>query len=141
MVYIPARQPSGGTPAKKIVPVPTASALAVSLMAATAGAKRTAGPPTLKPDTLIVGLTPPASGFQDGTTQGHDGRQSEGTEIDLAKAIAAKLGLQKIAGTTNAVRAVVRAGPGPYDFSTPARRRSRGALEERRLLDPVHQRG
>lgn len=103
---------------KKIVLVLTASALAVSLMAATtAGAKRTAAPPTLKPDTLIVGLTPPASGFQVGTLKGTTVVNPKGMEIDLAKAIAAKLGLHKIVWYNQASFAKSYApGPKPYDL-------------------------
>ena len=103
---------------KKIVLVLTASALAVSLMAATtAGAKRTAAPPTLKPDTLIVGLTPPASGFQVGTLKGTTVVNPKGMEIDLAKAIAAKLGLNKIVWYNQSSFAKSYApGPKPYDL-------------------------
>jgi polar amino acid transport system substrate-binding protein len=108
----------GVTTVKKIVLALTASVLAVSLMAATtAGAKRTAAPPTLKPDTLIVGLTPPASGFQVGTTKGTTVVNPKGMEIDLAKAIAAKLGLSKIVWYNQSSFAKSYApGPKPYDL-------------------------
>ena len=107
----------GGTPMKKIVLVLTASALAVSLMTATAGAKRTAAPPTLKPGTLIVGLTPPASGFQVGTLKGTTVVNPKGMEIDLAKAIAAKLGLKKIEWyNQSSFPKSYAPGPKPYDL-------------------------
>ena len=102
---------------KKIVLVLAASALAVSLMAATAGAKRTAAPPTLKPGTLIVGLTPPAAGFQVGTTKGTTVVNPKGMEIDLAKAIAAKLGLKKIEWyNQSSFPKSYAPGPKPYDL-------------------------
>jgi polar amino acid transport system substrate-binding protein len=102
---------------KKIVLVLSAGVLAASLMAATAGAKHTAAPPTMKPDTLIVGLTPPASGFQVGTTKGTTVVNPKGMEIDLAKAIAAKLGLKKIQWYNQSSFAKSYApGPKPYDL-------------------------
>src|SRR4029077_15600360 len=108
---------AGGTPVKKIVLVLAASALAVSLMTATAGAKRTAAPPTLKPDTLIVGLTPPAAGFQVGTLKGTSVVNPKGMEIDLAKDIAKKLGLKNIQWYYEASFPKSYApGPKPYDL-------------------------
>ena len=102
---------------KKIVLALTASVLAVSLMAATAGAKRTAAPPTLKPDTLIVGLTPPAAGFQVGTLKGTSVVNPKGMEIDLARDIAKKLGLSKVVWYNQASFAKSYApGPKPYDL-------------------------
>jgi polar amino acid transport system substrate-binding protein len=102
---------------KKIVLALVASVLAVSLMAATAGAKRTAAPPTLKPDTLIVGLTPPAPGFQVGTIKGTSIVNPKGMEIQLAQAIAKKLGLSKIVWYNQASFPKSYApGPKPYDL-------------------------
>jgi polar amino acid transport system substrate-binding protein len=102
---------------KKIVLMLTASVLAASLLAATAGAKSGAAPPTLKPDTLIVGLTPPAAGFQVGTLKGTSVVNPKGMEIDLAKAIASKLGLKKIVWYNQASFAKSYApGPKPYDL-------------------------
>jgi polar amino acid transport system substrate-binding protein len=102
---------------KKILLALTAGVLAISLMATTAGAKRAAAPPTLKPGTLIVGLTPPASGFQVGTLKGTTVVNPKGMEIDLAKAIAQKLGLKKIQWYNQASFAKSYApGPKPYDL-------------------------
>jgi polar amino acid transport system substrate-binding protein len=102
---------------KKIVLALTASVLAVSLMATTAEAKRTAAPPTLKAGTLIVGLTPPAPGFQVGTTKGTTVVNPKGMEIELAKDIAKKLGLSKIEWYNEASFAKSYApGPKPYDL-------------------------
>ncbi|MDX6570916.1 MAG: polar amino acid transport system substrate-binding protein, partial [Gaiellales bacterium] len=103
---------------KKIVLALTASMLAVSLMAATtAGAKRTAAPPTLKPGTLIVGLTPPAPGFQVGTIKGTSVVSPKGMEVELAKAIAQKLGLTKIQWyNQSSFPKSYAPGPKPYDL-------------------------
>jgi polar amino acid transport system substrate-binding protein len=103
---------------KKIVLALTASVLAVSLMAATtAGAKRTAAPPTLKPGTLIVGLTPPAAGFQVGTTKGTTVVNPKGMEIDLARDIAKKLGLSKVEWyNQSSFPKSYAPGPKPYDL-------------------------
>ena len=102
---------------KKIVLALIAGVLAVSLLAATAGAKRTAAPPTLKPDTLIVGLTPPAPGFQVGTTKGTTVVNPKGMEIDLARAIAKKLGLSKIQWyNQSSFPKSYAPGPKPYDL-------------------------
>jgi polar amino acid transport system substrate-binding protein len=103
---------------KKIVLALTASLLAVSLMAATtAGAKRTAAPPTLKPGTLIVGLTPPAPGFQVGTLKGTSVVRPKGMEVELAKAIAQKLGLAKIQWyNQSSFPKSYAPGPKPYDL-------------------------
>ena len=96
----------------------------------------------MTPGTLIVGLTPPASGFQVGTLKGTSVVNPKGMEIDLAKAIAAKLGLKKIVWYNQASFAKSYA-PGPEALRPLLRRRDdhAGALQERRLLDPVHQCG
>ena len=102
---------------KKIVLALIASVLAVSLMATTAGAKRHAAPPTLKAGTLIVGLTPPAPGFQVGTTKGTTVVNPKGMEIDLAKDIAEKLGLKKIEWyNQSSFPKSYAPGPKPYDL-------------------------
>ena len=102
---------------KKIVLALTASVLAVSLMATTAGAKRTAAPPTLKPGTLIVGMTVPSPGFEVGTFKGTTVNNPKGMEVDLAKAIAKKLGMNKIEWYYLSSFAKSYApGPKPYDM-------------------------
>jgi polar amino acid transport system substrate-binding protein len=102
---------------KRIVLPLIASLLAVALMAAVAGARSTAAPPVMTPGTLTVGLTPPASGFQVGTTKGTSVVNPKGMEIELAKAIAKKLGLSKIVWYNQASFAKSYApGPKPYDL-------------------------
>ena len=102
---------------KKIVLALIVGVLAVGLMAATAGAKRTAAPPVMTPGTLTVGLTPPAPGFQVGTLKGTSVVNPKGMEIELAKDIAKKLGLKKIVWYYEASFAKSYApGPKPYDL-------------------------
>jgi polar amino acid transport system substrate-binding protein len=102
---------------KKIVLALIAGVLAVSLMAATAGAKRTAAPPTLKPGTLIIGMTPPAPGFEVGTFKGTTVINPKGMEVDLGKAIAKKLGLAKVEWYyLSSFPKSYAPGPKPYDM-------------------------
>ena len=102
---------------KKIVLALIAGVLAVSLMAATAGAKRTAAPPTLKSGTLIIGMTPPAPGFEVGTFKGTTVINPKGMEVDLGKAIAKKLGLAKIEWYyLSSFPKSYAPGPKPYDM-------------------------
>jgi polar amino acid transport system substrate-binding protein len=64
-----------------------------SLVAIPAASAHHAAAPTLKPGHLTVGLNPPAVGFQVGTLRGNSVINPHGFEIDLAKDIAAKLGI------------------------------------------------
>jgi len=101
---------------KKIVLALTAAALAASLTATSAGAKHTAVP-TLKPDTLIIGMTPPAPGFEVGTFKGTTVNNPKGMEVDLGKALAKKLGLKKIQWYyLSSFAKSYAAGPKPYDI-------------------------
>src|SRR2546423_14693092 len=80
---------TGGSPVKRLL---LAVALA-SLVAIPAASARHAAPPTLVPGQLTVGLDPPAVGFQVGTLRGNNVINPRGFEIDLAKAIALKMGI------------------------------------------------
>jgi polar amino acid transport system substrate-binding protein len=102
---------------KRIVLVLIAGVLAVSVLAATAGAKSTATPPTIKPDTLIVGMTPPAPGFEVGTFSGTTVNNPKGMEVDLARDIAKKLGLKKVEWYyLSSFDKSYAPGPKPYDI-------------------------
>jgi len=74
---------------KRLLPLVTAAAL----VAVGAASARQAAPPTLKPGHLTIALNPPAVGFQIGTLRGNTVINPTGFEIDLAKDIAAKLGI------------------------------------------------
>jgi polar amino acid transport system substrate-binding protein len=76
-------------------------------------------PPTMHSGALTVGLDPPAVGFQVGTLRGSKVINPTGFEIDLAKAIARKLGIP--AGHISWVHVpfatLFRPGPKPFDFA------------------------
>jgi len=74
---------------KRFLPVLAVAAL-VAVPAATA---RTSAPPTLESGKLIVAFGDPAPGFAAGTVRGNTVTNPRGYEVDLAKAIARKLGL------------------------------------------------
>src|SRR5207253_6938793 len=66
----------------------------VAALAASAAA--TAAPPTMKPGTLVVAFGDPAVGFASGTVRGNTVTNPKGYEVDVAKAVAADLGIPKI---------------------------------------------
>jgi polar amino acid transport system substrate-binding protein len=68
--------------------------VAVAALAASAAA--TAAPPTMKPGTLVVAFGDPAVGFASGTVRGNTVTNPKGYEVDVAKAVAANLGIAKI---------------------------------------------
>jgi polar amino acid transport system substrate-binding protein len=87
------------------------------LIAIPAASAHHAAAPTITPGHLVVGLDPPAVGFQVGTLRGNTVVNPHGFEIDLAKAIAAKLGLKKIQWYNQSSFAKSYApGPKPYDL-------------------------
>jgi polar amino acid transport system substrate-binding protein len=100
---------------KRLLPVLAVAAL-VAIPAASA---RQASAPTLKPGQLTVGLDPPAVGFQVGTIRGDKVTNPSGFEIDLAKAIALKLGIPaaKITWVVIPFETLFRPGSKPFDFA------------------------
>jgi polar amino acid transport system substrate-binding protein len=110
---------------KRLLPVLAVAAL----IAVPAASARHAAPPTMHPGSLTVGLNPPAVGFQVGTLRGNDVINPTGFEIDLAKDIAAKLGIptSKIKWVNIPFTTLFRPGSKPFDFAfeestiTPAR--------------------
>ena len=73
---------------KRFVPI----LVVVAALAASAAA--TAAPPTMKPGTLIVAFGDPAVGFASGTVRGNTVTNPRGYEVDLASAVAKKLGVK-----------------------------------------------
>jgi polar amino acid transport system substrate-binding protein len=65
-----------------------------ALVAVPAASARPTAPPTLESGTLIVAFGDPAPGFASGTVRGNTITRPRGYEVDLASAIAAKLGLK-----------------------------------------------
>jgi polar amino acid transport system substrate-binding protein len=90
-----------------------------ALVAIPAASARQAAAPTLKPGQLTVGLNPPAVGFQVGTLRGNNVTNPRGFEIDLAKDIAAKLGIpaSKIKWINIPFTTLFRPGSKPFDFA------------------------
>jgi polar amino acid transport system substrate-binding protein len=78
---------------KRLLPV-----LALAALVAVPGAfaRPHAAPPTLKPGQLIVAFGDPNPGFVNGTVRGSQFINPKGYEVDLAKAIAAKLHLKPV---------------------------------------------
>jgi len=71
--------------------------LAVAALATAAAASaRQAAPPTLVPGTLTVAFGDPAVGFAVGTVRGSTITNPRGYEVDLARAVAAQLGIKNI---------------------------------------------
>lgn len=104
------------------------TALTAVAAVAAAGATAAAAPPvTQVPGTLTVGLAMPSEGFQVGIVKGSEVIYAQGFEIDLAKALTARLGLQSTAFTQNRFDRLTSAGPKPFDVAigqisiTPAR--------------------
>jgi polar amino acid transport system substrate-binding protein len=100
---------------KRLLPVLAAAAL----IAIPSAAARQAAPPTMKSGQLVVGLNPPAVGFQVGTLRGNSVINPRGFEIDLARAIAAKLGIPaaKITWINIPFTTLFRPGSKPFDFA------------------------
>jgi polar amino acid transport system substrate-binding protein len=74
---------------KRFLPLVAAAAL----IAVPAASARPTAPPTLQSGKLIVAFGDPAPGFASGTVRGNTVTNPRGYEVDLASAIAAKLGL------------------------------------------------
>jgi polar amino acid transport system substrate-binding protein len=69
------------------------SIAAAALATVAASAVAATPPPTLTPGQLTVGVSLPSEGFQVGVVNGEKVLYAQGLEIDLARAVAAKLGL------------------------------------------------
>jgi polar amino acid transport system substrate-binding protein len=77
---------------KRFLPILAVAAL-VAVPAVTA---RTSAPPTLEAGKLIVAFGDPAPGFASGTVRGNTVTNPRGYEVDLAAAVARKLGLTPV---------------------------------------------
>lgn len=77
---------------KRFLPVLAVAAL-IAVPAATA---RPSAPPTLEAGKLIVAFGDPAPGFASGTVRGNTVTKPRGYEVDLASAVAKKLGLTPV---------------------------------------------
>lgn len=125
--------------------------LALALVGVAAGAE----PPTIVPDVLTVGLNLPSAGFQAGAVLPDNTVVAErGLEIDLARSLAARLGIRRVAfvnersfsrllapgdKTWDVALAEVSITPGRrrnVDISAPYLRADQGVLMRKRLAAP-----
>jgi ABC-type amino acid transport substrate-binding protein len=92
--------------------------VAVSALLLAGPAALATPPPTLHPGVLTVGLNMPSPGFEVGSVQGHDVRFARGFEIDLARAIAASLGIKRVAFYQEArFNRLIAPGQKPWDIA------------------------
>jgi polar amino acid transport system substrate-binding protein len=98
---------------KRLVLVLAVAALAT----ASAASARTASPPTLTPGTLTVAFGDAAVGFAAGTVRGNTITNPKGYEVDLAKAIAANLGITKISWIYSPWNSLFAPGAKKFDVS------------------------
>ena len=78
---------------KRLIPV---LAVAAALVAVSAAAARTSAPPTLESGKLTVAFGDPTPGFAVGTVRGTTVTNPRGYEVDLASAVAKKMGLTPV---------------------------------------------
>jgi ABC-type amino acid transport substrate-binding protein len=91
-----------------------AAALATIALALTASSALADPPPT----TLEVGLTMPSAGFENGAVRGHDVVFARGFEIDLARAIATRMGIHQVAFYQEPqFLRLIAAGQKPWDIA------------------------
>ncbi len=96
-----------------------AAALAVAATAAISVAAQAhqAAPPTMKPGTLTVAFGDPAIGFASGQVHGTTISNPKGYEVDLASAIAKKLGNLKLSWVYTPWAGLFKPGPKSFDVS------------------------
>jgi polar amino acid transport system substrate-binding protein len=93
--------------------------LALLLLLALPAAAHAAAPPaTLVPGTLTVGLDLPSPGFQVGAVQGSKVTFARGYEVDLAHALATRLGLRRVVFVNQArFDRLLAGGSKPWDVA------------------------
>lgn len=90
-------------------------AAAAVLALAVVGFGSAASPPTQRPGTLTVGLAMPSEGFQVGIVKGSQVVYAQGFEIDLARALALRMGLNRTVFVQNRFDRLYSAGAKPFD--------------------------
>jgi ABC-type amino acid transport substrate-binding protein len=81
------------------------------------GIASAAPPPTLQPGTLTVGVALPSEGFQVGVVKGSEVVYAQGFEIDLARALALRLGLARTTFLQSRFDRLYSAGAKPFDVA------------------------
>jgi polar amino acid transport system substrate-binding protein len=103
------------------------AAVLSGVLVATAAA---APPQTVNPGQLTIGVALPSEGFQVGVVRGSEVIYAQGLEIDLARALALRLQLDRTAFLQSRFDRLFSAGPKPWDVAiaqitiTPDRRRA-----------------
>jgi ABC-type amino acid transport substrate-binding protein len=92
----------------------TIAALAALALGASASA---AAPPTVTPGQLTVGVSLPSEGFEVGVAKGDQVTYAQGFDIDLAGALAQRLGLPRVAFVQSQFGRLFSAGSKPWDVA------------------------
>ena len=91
---------------------------ALALLSAASPALAADPPPTLQPGVLTVGVNMPSPGFQVGSVHGHGVAFARGLEVDLANALAARLGIPRVVFYQESQFArLIAPGPKPWDIA------------------------
>ena len=90
---------------------------ALVIAAAPAAAQQAVPPPTITPGVLTVALDMPSDGFQVGAVKGSQVVFARGLEVDLAKAVAKKLGLRASFVNVPVFADIVAPGPKAWDVA------------------------
>lgn len=90
---------------------------ALVIAVAPAGAQQAAPPPTITPGVLTVALDMPSDGFQVGAVNGTQVVFARGLEIDLANAVAKRLGLRTSFVNVPVFADIVAPGPKTWDVA------------------------
>lgn len=104
--------------------------VACAVALAVVGLGSAAAPATLEPGALTVGVAMPSEGFQVGVVKGSEVVYAQGFEIDLARALAKRMGLGRTVFVQNRFDRLYSAGPKPFDVAigeisiTPSRQRT-----------------
>lgn len=96
------------------------AALATALALVVTGAALSAAPAsaqTLTPGVLTVGLNLPSQGFQTGAVRGTEVTFAQGFEVDLARALAAQMGLAPVLTQEASFTNLLAAGPKTWDVA------------------------
>jgi ABC-type amino acid transport substrate-binding protein len=88
--------------------------LALVVAAAAAGA---APPATVTPGQLTVGVSLPSEGFEVGVAKGDQVTYAQGFDIDLARALAKRLGLSRVAFVQSQFGRLFSSGAKPWDVA------------------------
>lgn len=93
------------------------AAAALALIAVPLAGAATAPPPTLQPGVLSVRLAMPSQGFQTGAVRGEVVTFAQGFEVDLAGALAARMGLTTLLTQEPTFSGIVAPGPKAWDVA------------------------